>query len=262
MNFLASPELVTAMSYAGSTTFNPMTDSIPTPSGEPFKFNPPTGFDLPLVIEENMAMSHMKQRYENMLNDNGYGYSTLQNAPMYATGLAQGGKSAIPIAPSVPGVIRRARSYSSSAFTGRPYPQKEHTCPIPNCDKSFKRLEHLKRHVRTHTEDKPYVCGVCKKSFSRSDNLAAHRRSHDVDDESNPLVVGTEVVAEGDYTDEEHEDSEEDDASLPEIGSSVRDGTHVIGAKDQMIVIPSAQESFGLMGPPRLPASAMQGGWA
>lgn len=47
MNFLASPELVTAMSYAGSTTFNPMTDSIPTPSGEPFKFNPPTGFDLP-----------------------------------------------------------------------------------------------------------------------------------------------------------------------------------------------------------------------
>jgi homoaconitase len=47
MNFLASPELVTAMSYAGSTTFNPMTDSIPTPSGTPFKFSPPKGFDLP-----------------------------------------------------------------------------------------------------------------------------------------------------------------------------------------------------------------------
>jgi len=47
MNFLASPELVTAMSYAGSTTFNPMTDSIPLPSGESFKFQPPVGFDLP-----------------------------------------------------------------------------------------------------------------------------------------------------------------------------------------------------------------------
>ncbi|KAL1612514.1 aconitate hydratase [Paraconiothyrium brasiliense] len=47
MNFLASPELITAMSYAGSTTFNPMTDSIPTPSGEAFKFSPPKGFDLP-----------------------------------------------------------------------------------------------------------------------------------------------------------------------------------------------------------------------
>jgi len=47
MNFLASPELVTAMSYAGTTTFNPMTDSLTTPSGESFKFNPPAGFDLP-----------------------------------------------------------------------------------------------------------------------------------------------------------------------------------------------------------------------
>lgn len=35
------------MSYSGSTTFNPMTDSIPTPSGTPFKFSPPKGSDLP-----------------------------------------------------------------------------------------------------------------------------------------------------------------------------------------------------------------------
>lgn len=47
MNFLASPELVTAMSYAGSTTFNPLTDSITTPSGEQFKFSPPAGKELP-----------------------------------------------------------------------------------------------------------------------------------------------------------------------------------------------------------------------
>jgi homoaconitase len=47
MNFLASPELITAMSYSGSTTFNPMTDSIPTASGTPFKFTPPKGSDLP-----------------------------------------------------------------------------------------------------------------------------------------------------------------------------------------------------------------------
>lgn len=47
MNFLASPEIVTAMSYAGSTTFNPLTDSIPTPSGAPFRFSAPTGNELP-----------------------------------------------------------------------------------------------------------------------------------------------------------------------------------------------------------------------
>ncbi|KAG6012972.1 hypothetical protein E4U41_005181, partial [Claviceps citrina] len=47
MNFLASPELVTAMAFAGSTTFNPMTDSLTTPSGEPFRFSPPRGLEGP-----------------------------------------------------------------------------------------------------------------------------------------------------------------------------------------------------------------------
>jgi len=47
MNFLASPDLVTALAYAGSTTFNPMTDSIKTPEGKEFRFEPPKGQDLP-----------------------------------------------------------------------------------------------------------------------------------------------------------------------------------------------------------------------
>jgi homoaconitase len=47
MNFLASPELVTAMSYSGSTTFNPLIDSIPLPDGRSFRFEPPTGHSLP-----------------------------------------------------------------------------------------------------------------------------------------------------------------------------------------------------------------------
>jgi homoaconitase len=47
MNFLASPEIVTAMAFAGSTTFNPMTDAITTPSGEEFRFNPPRGLEGP-----------------------------------------------------------------------------------------------------------------------------------------------------------------------------------------------------------------------
>lgn len=47
MNFLASPEIVTAMAFAGSTTFNPMTDSIPTSSGKEFRFTPPMGSEIP-----------------------------------------------------------------------------------------------------------------------------------------------------------------------------------------------------------------------
>ncbi|KAG5980769.1 hypothetical protein E4U54_006737, partial [Claviceps lovelessii] len=47
MNFLASPELVTAMAFAGSTTFNPVTDSLTTPDGKPFRFAPPRGLEGP-----------------------------------------------------------------------------------------------------------------------------------------------------------------------------------------------------------------------
>ena len=45
--FVASPDIVTALAFAGSLSFNPLTDSIPTPSGKPFKFSPPSGFELP-----------------------------------------------------------------------------------------------------------------------------------------------------------------------------------------------------------------------
>ncbi|TPX37563.1 3-isopropylmalate dehydratase [Synchytrium microbalum] len=45
--FVTSPELVTAMVFAGSLNFNPLTDTIPTPSGKPFKFSPPHGDELP-----------------------------------------------------------------------------------------------------------------------------------------------------------------------------------------------------------------------
>ncbi|PWW71945.1 aconitate hydratase [Tuber magnatum] len=47
MNFLASPEIVTAMIYSGDMSFNPITDTLPTPSGQSFKFNAPSGSELP-----------------------------------------------------------------------------------------------------------------------------------------------------------------------------------------------------------------------
>ncbi|KAK6884770.1 Homocitrate dehydratase, mitochondrial [Candida tropicalis] len=47
MNFLTSPDVVTAMIYSGDANFNPVTDSIKLPNGEDFKFQPPQGEDLP-----------------------------------------------------------------------------------------------------------------------------------------------------------------------------------------------------------------------
>lgn len=45
--FVTSPELVTAMVFGGSLTFNPLTDHLTTPDGKKFKFSPPSGIELP-----------------------------------------------------------------------------------------------------------------------------------------------------------------------------------------------------------------------
>lgn len=45
--FVASPEIVTALTIAGDLTFNPLTDSLTGEDGKPFKFEAPTGYELP-----------------------------------------------------------------------------------------------------------------------------------------------------------------------------------------------------------------------
>ncbi|KAL8278667.1 hypothetical protein RQP46_008959 [Phenoliferia psychrophenolica] len=45
--FVASPDLVTAMVFAGDLSFNPMTDSLVGKDGKPFKFSDPSGKELP-----------------------------------------------------------------------------------------------------------------------------------------------------------------------------------------------------------------------
>ncbi|KAF2669218.1 STE-domain-containing protein [Microthyrium microscopicum] len=85
-----------------------------------------------------------------------------------------------------PGVFRQ-RARSATMMELGPYPQKSHSCPIPTCGRLFKRLEHLKRHVRTHTQERPYVCALCGKAFSRSDNLAQHRRTHEQQQNGEPI---------------------------------------------------------------------------
>lgn len=59
---------------------------------------------------------------------------------------------------------------------------KGFSCPLLPCGRQFKRLEHLKRHVRTHTQERPYECSRCAKRFSRSDNLTQHHKTHEKQD--------------------------------------------------------------------------------
>ncbi|KAL1914712.1 uncharacterized protein VTP21DRAFT_7970 [Calcarisporiella thermophila] len=51
-------------------------------------------------------------------------------------------------------------------------------CPYPGCVRQFKRHQHWKRHIRSHTNIRPYECPLCGKTFTRSDSLTVHKRTH------------------------------------------------------------------------------------
>ena len=57
MNFIASPEIVVALSLSGKLSFNPLKDFLTNSSGNKFKLNPPKTIDIPkdgFISHENL----------------------------------------------------------------------------------------------------------------------------------------------------------------------------------------------------------------
>lgn len=60
-------------------------------------------------------------------------------------------------------------------------PVNKHKLKCDKCNATFKKTTYLKRHILTHTDEKPFKCDICNWGFFQHCNLKRHMISHNVD---------------------------------------------------------------------------------
>ena len=63
-----------------------------------------------------------------------------------------------------------SNGHSDQSVKGR------HTCDI--CSREFGRSHALKRHLRMHSDDRPFTCDVCQKNYLSRSDLTRHKHRH------------------------------------------------------------------------------------
>ncbi|XP_023391948.1 zinc finger protein 438 isoform X3 [Pteropus vampyrus] len=61
-----------------------------------------------------------------------------------------------------------------------------HRCPV--CNHHFQFKQHLRDHMNTHTNRRPYSCRVCRKAYVRSGSLSTHMKLHHGENRLKKLV--------------------------------------------------------------------------
>ncbi|KAK9849697.1 hypothetical protein MYU51_013185 [Penicillium brevicompactum] len=102
-----------------------------------------------------------------------------------------------------------ARNQSRSPYMGtkarrrRKTSKEERVCPV--CNQTFKKAEHLARHLRSHTKEKPFNCLVCQKAFARQDTLLRHSRSHSINNAKYGSVECSDELPSGNHTENQND---------------------------------------------------------
>ena len=88
--------------------------------------------------------------------------------------------SSISITPRVPSPGISPPTWETSSPGVSPPPSSfplQIPLKCPTCNKEFHVPSLLERHMRTHTNERPYQCRLCGRSYSQSGNLNVHLKT-------------------------------------------------------------------------------------
>ncbi|KAL0085332.1 hypothetical protein J3Q64DRAFT_1678198 [Phycomyces blakesleeanus] len=140
----------------GGITNGNMTFVASSSGGNSGSIQSPFGYAMSSMSPTSMLSSSSSPMNNTPINNNATSSSSLSLSSAFST----------------------SSSSSATSNSLNIYPPFSHVCPVPQCQRQFKRLEHLKRHMRIHTHERPFACSLCTKAFSRSDNLSQHMKTH------------------------------------------------------------------------------------
>ncbi|KAG0002914.1 hypothetical protein BGZ79_002068 [Entomortierella chlamydospora] len=64
------------------------------------------------------------------------------------------------------------------------------TCEFPGCGKAFSRAYNLTSHMKTHSSERPFLCGICPLAFARRHDRERHIRLHTGEKPYNCKICG------------------------------------------------------------------------
>lgn len=85
-------------------------------------------------------------------------------------------------------VYEGTASLFTSALTSVPPPSQSHySCPC--CYREFSKSSNLKRHILTHTGEKPYACPICPYRAVQKVQVVQHLKSKHSAGQSKPICL-------------------------------------------------------------------------